>query len=418
MKILTNSLVYLGATLLNQFLGFLVLPVMTHFLSPSELGHTALFSSLVAFLIPVVGMSMGTHVARNYYKKPPAEMAKIGYNVVVAILANFAVVLLIAVITWRWQEWVHGVTGPWVLAAVLVALGASFTNQLQAVYRTSARAVSYALVSVGSATLVMGLSLLLVAGWHWGWKGRNAGYAVAVTMVGAVSLASLLRQHAGNRVMEWGLIRGLYRISLPLVPHALAAQVNALGSRFILDRLMSKEAVGLYSLGHTFGSMVILPVEAFTNAWTPWVYQKLARQTGDDDVRIVRMIYAASGGILVLWVSLSVAVPVAVRTLLPDSYHPSALLSPWVGLAFAFQGIYTLLVPLLVDQGKTDFLAVITMTTAALSLGAGWALVDGFGVTGAAVAAIISSAVKLVLVFLYAQRIRPLPWLDAMRMAA
>lgn len=408
----------MSGSLANQAVGLLVLPVLTRYLSPDEYGSVALFTAFVTFSVTLIGMSFGTHINRNYFKVDKVQIAGISLNCLVGLLLNLGVsLLLLSVLGTGFRGWVERVLGIpvlWAAFGLLVAAALVVNQQFTAFLRIQEKAAFYAGFQVLTASANLGISLALVVVFSLGWQGRALGYAAsafgaATFAFGALHSMQLLRGRPDAQVL-----REIYRISLPLVPHSVAGQITIMGSRFFLNSLANRGAVGLYAVGHTFGSALYMPVDAFINAWTPWIFKRLAGGTLEDDKKVVRVIGAASAGLLAIWAGVVVLLPAVLRLLTAPAYHGSAGFIAWVAFAYVLQGVYALLLPILVDVGKTGGLAVVSGIVAIASLISNYAFISWFGAIGAAYALTLCSAIRLSGVVWFANRVRPMPWLSAL----
>lgn len=417
LRILKNTLIYMAGAMANQAVALLVLPVLTRYLSPEEYGSVALFTALVGFAGPVVGMSMKTHIARNFFKTDKTRMADISWNALVGVSANLGVLVVVCFgMSLAFPSLSRSLTGlsiGWVAIALLVAWCQSVSGHLTTFLRVQGRPIPYAGFEFTFAALNLGLSLMFVIQLGWGWRGRSAGFAlsaIGAAIVGALAMRQM--GYASGRA-EGGLMRHLYRICLPLVPHAFAGQITTMSSRLFLNGIAGKESVGLYAVGHSIGGLVNMPLDAFNNAWTPWVFKRLAARDSKSDQQIVRLTLLVSAGLISLWALMAAGAPFALRMLTNPRYHGAAEFVGWVAFGYVLQGIYGLLTPILIDEGKTDALALISMAVAVLSLGLNWLLIHFAGAIGAAYTLVACAGFRLLFVFGYAQRIRPMPWFDS-----
>ena len=65
MKLLKNSIVYILVSVFSGALSFLLLPVLTNFLSPSSFGTIELYRSMIAFLQGVMIFGTNTLIFGN-----------------------------------------------------------------------------------------------------------------------------------------------------------------------------------------------------------------------------------------------------------------------------------------------------------------------------------------------------------------
>lgn len=413
MRVFKNTLIYMAGSMANQATALVVVPILTRYLNPEQYGYAALFTTLVTLLFPIVGMSLQTHIARNFFKVDRNRMANISWNALLGLAANTVGVLIVlgglALFTPSWL----GLPAIWIVIAVVVAAANSIMQHYLSFLRVEGRPIRYSAILFISAGLNLGLSLFLVAVISWGWQGRSGGYAISTAAIGVFAFLALRREGWVRGGPDFPLLRQLYRISVPLVPHTIAGSVTAMSSRLFLNSMTGKESLGLFAVGYTFGSVIGMPAQAFNNAWTPWIFRKLAARDRAADMEIVRVTYLVSAGFIGLWLLVLVGAPWALRLTTTPAYHSAAGLISWVALSFAFQAIYTLFVPVLTDEAKTDALAIFTGGVAILSLILYYLLIRQFGPIGAAYTLVVSAAVKMALVFWYANKIRPMPWFGA-----
>lgn len=418
MRVVKNTLVYMAGHMANQAVAFFVLPVLTRYLSPEDYGSVALFTAFVGFAAPVVGMSMKIHIARNFFKATRERISEINWNTLIAVTADAALllvaVLIMAVLFPGQVQSLIGLPEVWVVAALVTGWAQSVGSQYNTLLRVQARPVAFAAFEFGSAGLNLGLSLAFVVLCAWGWQGRSLGFVLSAAAAACFALVALRRMGYAQGQVDRGLMRHLYRVCLPLVPHAFAGQITLMSSRFFLNGMVGKEAVGLYAVGFTFGSLINVPLDAFNNAWTPWVFRRLADRSQRSDREIARVTLLVSLGLLALWVGIAAGAPLLLRFATNPSYYNARGFIGWVALAFVFQGMYVLVSPVLVDEGKTDSLAVISMTVAVVSLFLNFGLIAAVGAMGAAYTLAGCSLLRLLLVLGYIQRIRPMPWIGAL----
>ncbi len=413
MRVFKNALIYMAGGLANQATALAVVPILTRYLKPEQYGYAALFTTLITLLCPIVGMSLATHITRNFFKVDRSQMAHISWNALFGLGGNTVVVLFVAGVLAPLAPGWLGLPARWVMIAVVTATAISVMQHYLAFLRVEEKPIRYSAVLFVSAALNLGFSLFLVAVVSWGWQGRSGGYAISAAVVGVFAFLALRKEGWVRGAPDFPLLRQLYRISVPLVPHTIAGSVTAMSSRLFLNSMTGKESLGLFAVGYTFGSVIGMPAQAFNNAWTPWIFRKLAARDRAADMEIVRVTYLVSAGFIGLWLLVLVGAPWALRLATTPAYHSAAGLISWVALSFAFQAIYTLFVPVLTDEAKTDALAIFTGGVAILSLILYYLLIRQFGPIGAAYTLVVSAAVKMALVFWYANKVRPMPWISA-----
>lgn len=405
-----SAVIYLFGGVLNRAIPFFLLPVLTRYLSPDEYGTLAIFQVLLSFTTPLVGMNMHNNISRNFAKMKRDEMARLIGTLSGLLCVTAGIVGLFAV------GWVAssgkslGIPGGWLLVLPLVA-ALSMAHQFNlTVLRNQQRPLVFGSFEVGNTVLNLSVSLVLIVGLGYGWQGRAAGVALAAACFGLVGLAALRRQKLLVFSYDKKLLGEVLRISLPLIPHAMGGVVIALSDRLFIDRMIGKEAVGLYAVGYTFGMILNLVVEAFNRAWSPWFYREMYNVTEQKRRRIVVFSYAYFGVIALSAVAITGVSYLILPYMVAAEYQAASQFILWVAVAYAFRGMYTMVFPYLVHTGNTGFLGVGMFITAAVNLGLNYALISKYGPIGAAQATVVAWLMLFLLTWAYSARICPMPW--------
>src|SRR5699024_4292434 len=106
---------------------FLLIPVLTRYLSPGDYGVVSMFTVLVALTIPLTGFNGHSAILRSYYKKKIDLPAYI-YNALLILVGSSSIVL---VCYWLFGGFISTYSGfpeDWLLYVVLVAVSQFIIN--------------------------------------------------------------------------------------------------------------------------------------------------------------------------------------------------------------------------------------------------------------------------------------------------
>jgi O-antigen/teichoic acid export membrane protein len=406
---LKQSAGYLAASVANRAVPFLLLPLLTRALSPAEFGFAALFQALVSFAVPVVGLMLPAVVGREYYGRSAAERAVLAGNLVVLLAgAGAAATLVLLAGVWAVGMPAFAVPLGWLLAVPAVAAANTVLSIQLAFLRNEERVGAYGFYAVGATLVGLGLSVVLVVTFGLGWQGRAWAILITALLFAALGVASLVREGKLVVRVERRAVAAILRFALPLVPHGLGSVAITFADRFVVDGVLGKDAVGLYSVAYSFGMAGNLAVEALNGAWSPLMFRALAEKTGARAVvrSTVSFVAAVLAGTGLIGVAAFVAFPYVTG----PAFHSAHALMPWIALGYGFYGVYTGAHVFLAFAGRTGMLSLITTLAAAANVGATWALVRYEGLMGAAHATALAYALMMVLAWGYAARVHPLPW--------
>jgi len=409
-RVLKGFGVYFVSSAVNQALPFLLLPVMTRYLSPTEYGVVAIYQTLISFTIPLAGMNIHQNVTRNFFRVGRGELAGIVGNIV-CILVGTATLLLLAISVYLlFRPTLFGIPARWLYTLPLVAFANMVNQSNLVILRNGGRAALYGGFEIGKTALNLVVSLLLVVVIPLGWEGRATGVLSASVVFGIVGLFHMARTGYVRWEISRSRVRELLAISLPLIPHGIGGVTMAVVDRLFLNQMAGKDAVGIYSVGYAFGSLTLLVTESFNKVWSPWMYEQLADITDEKKRRIVRFTYLYKGGVVLLAVAVTAASYVVLPIMVAEPFHAATSVVFWVALGYAVRGMYTMFFPYLLHVGKTRYFAVVTLGAGAVNAGANYLLIPINGIVGAAQATLISWVVMYLAVWWYSARLYPMPW--------
>ena len=103
MSLFRSAGVYGTSNVIERAIPFLLMPVMTRFLSPSDYGVVAMFAVLVSLASPLVGLNLPGAIHRKYFDRENIDFAAYVSNclvvVVFSIVVTFADFQLVYVLT-------------------------------------------------------------------------------------------------------------------------------------------------------------------------------------------------------------------------------------------------------------------------------------------------------------------------------
>jgi O-antigen/teichoic acid export membrane protein len=277
---------------------------------------------------------------------------------------------------------------------------------LLTLFRLEERARAFFTTTILNVLATIGLTVVLVVGQGEGARGLLLGSYAS----GAAFVLGLIVVHR-RRLSLWidgPLLRRLTRFGLPTMPAELSLYLLNFVDRIVIVRSVGLAEAGLYSLAVKFAQGVNVLVRGFQLAWPP-----LAYSIRDDDE--ARRAYAA----VVTWFVAVCAFVVSgmwlfsrwiVRVLAApqffDSYEAIGLIATGVTL----YALYMVLVVILGRTGRTEFNFPATIAALVANLALNLALVPSLGIVGAGLALVASYVVVVALMYVFTQRLFPVPY--------
>lgn len=410
--LVAGSSAYLASNLFAALLYFALVPVLTHYLSPSEYGEAAMFITFVGMCTALVGLNGVAASARRHYDALPQREFAEFMGACVQIVAASGLLLLLAVLAFREPlSALLGLGVRWLAWGVVVAGFAVLVQLLQAQWQVRGAVRAAAAQQSGEAATSTLLTLLLVAVLLQGADGR----IIATILSGAAfALLALVLLHRMGllRVATWRRdhVVDVLKFGVPLVPHIAAAYLLTAADRIVVNSELGMAQAGVYMLAAHLAQGAMLVFDAINKAYVPWLFERLQSDEARTKSLIVRYTYAWFGLLLAGgWLAFHVG-PWLVALMAGARYAAAGSAIGWLLLGQVFGGMYLMVTNYLYYAKRTGLLSAVTVASALLNVLLLLVLTPKLGIEGAAMAFAIAMAARFLLTWWAAQRSHPMPW--------
>ena len=432
----SESLVYGLSSIVGRLLGYLLQPYYAHNFDPSQNG----VQSVVYSYIPIISIALYLGMDVAYMRSAAAVQQAPLAERQRAFSMSFGMVLVVGGVI----AGAAFIASPW-LAPLAKLDTRSFRYMLAIVYSDALLAVPYAHLRMTNRSLryavfrllfvgvSIGLNIVLISHLHWGVEAIFFANLAANLVVLVLFFGEIFRYFRldGLRDAPW---KALWHYALPIMPAMLAVMLVENGDRIVLNYLpdsaaravyhmTSKDVVGIYSFNYKLGVAMLLVVQMFRLAWTPFALQA-ARQKGAPQL-FSRVLTALMLACAAVFLGISIYLPSLVRV--PAIYH---YVKPayWVGLpivpvillGYVFSGMYAVVTIGLYIERKTSALPWIAGAGAALNIAICIVASQRWGMVAVAVATPAAYALMSGLGAWRANRVYPVPfeWLRLVHLGA
>lgn len=411
-SLVSGAGVYLTATLINASIPFLLLPVLTRYLTPEEYGMVAVFQVWCSLLAVICGLNTYGAATRKYYDydEPDKYMGDyISACVTILVISAIIVTVLLLPFLGVLSE-LLGLSEGWVLAGVVFAVG-NFIVQLRLrQWQVRKKPVRYGQFQISQSAMNAGLSLFLVIVFTMGVDGRLIGVTLAMLLFGCMGALLLWRDKL--LVFRWQprLMRDALSFSVPLLPHFAGSFLLLTVDRAVISSTLGLEAAGHYMVAVQLALALNLILQSIHKAYVPWLFERIKRDDSKEKMQIVRgsyIYFAALAAVALL--AFLVGKPVLVF-IAGTSYAPAGDIIGWLVLAQAIRGMYYVVSSYLMYAKKTQQISWITIVSGAINILLLLILLKAYGLVGAAWAVCSGAAIQFLLSWYTASRAVAMPW--------
>ncbi|MGG5905523.1 lipopolysaccharide biosynthesis protein, partial [Sphingobacterium daejeonense] len=97
-KLIKTSLIYIGTDAINKGIPFLILPIITRYLTPAEFGIVSNFIILFTILTAFVGINIDGAISSNYFQMPKHKLRIFIGNALLVSSISFIIWIIIVLI--------------------------------------------------------------------------------------------------------------------------------------------------------------------------------------------------------------------------------------------------------------------------------------------------------------------------------
>ena len=402
--------VYTASNLLSASIPFLLLPILTRYLSTTDYGIVAMFQVLTGVVGPFVGLSVQGAIARQYYERDRVDLpAYISSALLLLFGSSLVVAALLASLAGP-IEALAGFPRDYLWAVLAYSVGQFFFLVVLTLWQVRVKPFAYGLYQVLKTLLDAFLSIYFVVTLNLGWQGRIEGQVIALGVFALLGLVILARNGWLKPHVRLSYLQNALHFGLPLIPHTFGAWAIQMTDRLLVKNMVGLEQTGIYFAGVQIGMVVLILQDSFNKAWVPYFYERLKRGEPADKVKLVRFTYVYDAVLLTGTLIFALSAPFLVRVFLGDAFAASGKFVLWIAIGYAFNGMYKMVSNYFFFAERTQPLAWLTFFTAVANLGFSYWLIKLNGAVGAAQGSALAFLLTFVLTWSLANRIYPMPW--------
>lgn len=380
-------MIYGVGEVLNRFMSFLLLPLFTSYLSPTDYGVASLLGLLAFLLTPVFSLGFGAAMGACYFEGNNQERKETTVWTAFLILTLSATTLAVLGTLFAGQISEIAFQTPDLGYLVTISIFSTCLAILVIPFRLYLQFEEKAKTAVALTTALtvvsIGLSIIMIVVLRRGIRGMIESNLI--TQILSVLLLLSLAARGIRIRFQWRLGRELLRLGMPLIPAFAFVFIIQQGNKYILQWYKGLEAVGVYTIGFNFGLFLGLIVTGFLTAWMPYFMSFLEKK---DEARIlfgrILTYYVLGVGSLSLLFFI-VARPV-VMVMTQPAFHQAYKV---VGLSASAQfltGAFSILLPSVYFAKEVKYIAFVQLIAAAISVVLNLLLIPSLGLFGAGLA--------------------------------
>jgi O-antigen/teichoic acid export membrane protein len=426
-KLLIHTSNYSIAALLTTIASFVSFPIITRVLSVEEYGLLSLVNASLTLLV-AVGKGGLQHSVLRLYSDIKTSSEKWNLNqyystVILGILGLsiiVAVVLILVALVVPNHWWNNDkLSSLYILASVLIVLRATdsaLINILRAQERSGSISVFSVVGRYGNVLFVV-VTLLY-------FSSDIVGFFVATIASGAIVLAAmavyvLKPVQIAPRFFSTSLLKAMVFFGIPMVGYEMAGILLNLGDRYLIQWIRGAEDVGIYSAVYNLSEYVSkIIISSLSTAVLP-MYLRIWVEQGQEATSrfILNSLHYYLLITLPIIAGVSTTGPELVTLLASEKYATGASIIPYLISGMVIDGATVMFAAGLFISKRSMSLMYIVAASAVVNVILNSLLIPSYGVTGAAIATLLSYLVLAIWSYAVTSKtlVIPFPWITLVK---
>lgn len=413
--LIRDTFIYTVTDSIGKGIGFLLLPLVSFYVTPDELGIATNFSVFTQIVSLLAGLAIVNSLPYFYYEHTKEQNCKLVSCLMFICMTLCTTFLLMdLLLSHVISDYLKLDYGLQIYAIVCVACtligGISFQ-----LLRLQDKSMLFAGVQLIQILVHCSLVILFVVGFKWGGRGKIYADTGVVILLLIVHILLMYRKGFLTLEIEKAVCKKLLKFGIPLLPHSLSFWLKGgMDKIFITQCGGGLYSNGLYSMALTLMSIFSLVSNGFFRAYNPALQKRLSRMTLENEtvekIKIVKITYLCICFFFFLALFTIVLSWGILNYIVDDKYKDAFVFIPWLVAGVFVNVIYSFAIEFIYKRKKTLGLGIITFTGSLFQMGLAYFLIKEYGVIGAAYSALVGYVIISIAVFLYSRKVYPMPW--------
>lgn len=427
-ELFSDSVIYGISSVLARFINYLLVPFHTGVFATATYGVVSLVYVAIAFLNVI--FTFGMESAYFRYAENRDKWSSIFKTVQISLM-GFASVLVF--ILWLLKPVLLPLMNldPAMSEIYLMMLGILWFDTLSVVpfaeLRLIRRSVLFASLRVLHVVINVALNFYLILSLEMGIEAVFLANLIATVLVTVLVWTFTAKGWKGRWSSE-ALKRAL-TFGWPFVLSGIGFVINEMLDRHFLNSMdpataielygietTPEDIVGIYSACYKLAVFMLLLVQMFRMAWQPFFMRHFRDKSSPLLFGQTFIWFNGFSALLYMIVALfkeqivAVEVPILGRTIIDSNYWGGLEIVPFLLLAYWFHGWYINFSSGVFIKEKTRVLYKITLLGASITIVANLLLIPLLGMTGSAIATLLSYGTMATVLGLYSKKIMEVPY--------
>lgn len=407
-NLLKHSSIYGSANLLQKGIGFIMIPLYTHYLSPSDYGVLELMDLTINVITMLIGMGLGSAIIRFYhhYESPEDKVEVFTTAFIFVVIVCLFAVGISELFAKPISRMVLGKSEFYrYFQIIFISMGLqTLASVPESLLLAKKQSLIFSAISIGTLISYLTFNILFLVVFEMG----VTGILLSMLITKILNNSSLLIVTFRHTRFKFSLdkLKEMINFGLPLVPASIGMFIMHFSDRFFIQRLCSLNDLGLYSLGYKFGMIISVLVTA--PIFRIWNTQRFEIAKTDNGKQVLGRIFTYFSAVVIFTgLGISVLIKEIIFVMAAPGFQEATAFVPLVALGYVLYGAAGYFTLGMMITNRTKYIAYVQLSTAGINIFLNMFFISRYGVMGAALSTVISFLFLALFSFIISQRLYP-----------
>jgi|TARA_R110000868_G_scaffold118059_2_gene313284 O-antigen/teichoic acid export membrane protein len=371
---------YLLSNILLRSSALLTAPIFTRLLSTSDYGIAGNFAAWLSIGLVIVGLGLPYSIG-NAKIDFPSEFNKYLASIqILGSIVGVSVLLLAILFRVQLSEWMELDQYLVVMLFVyLLFLPSVVFSQERYKFLLLYKENIYISIFSTLGSIVFCLIFILYVFSEERYYGRIIGLILPLFLMGVFFYNKILRDGWSTNIRKYWSYA--LKISVPMIPHALAMVVLDQMDRIMIIKICGRSVAGLYSFGYGYAILILIFSNAVLQAYNPWLYISYLK----NDIKAIKTSNMVITYVMCILTVIVVSMaPEALKLLGSRSFWDAKWVIAPIAAGALFQYVYNTYASLELYHKKTTVIAIGSVLAAIINYALNSMFIPVFGYVAAA----------------------------------
>lgn len=390
-KLLNNSIIFAIGNLGSKLVQFIMVPLYSYTLTKNQFGITDIITTMVALLSPLLSLEIFDAVFRFAMDKNEDKKQVFSTGLVITMVCSL-VILILGIVCNN----ISIFKKYYILLDAFLLIFTIFNSLLANYVRAIGYSKTFALSGIINTFITVILNIIFLCIIHLGVMGY------ILSLIGGLAGSNLyllimhdIKSHLNVNLYNSRLVKELFAYGLPLIPNSLSWWLNSTSDRLFILAFVGVGANGLYAMASKLPNALTILTNIFSQSWQISAVEEYNSKHAKQFISTVFTVYIYilfSGSILIL-----ALIKPFFKLAIDPSYYTAWEVTPFILWSLIYSSVASFLGTIYTASKKTQKILITTVYGAIVNILVSFALVKPLGITGAALANVISFFIVVII---------------------